>query len=216
MYGRYRGNGLGTISLRADVEGRDLKQIIEVSFPKKDSLNPEIERMWALQRVIEIGNEVRASGRSTPSQASINEVVRLGEGYSIVTPYTSFLVLENDGEYARWKIERKNALRLSRDRSAQESLRAELNEIRSQASANLGPLAAQKMAKAEPVRSDRSVGNRSQVPTQTRLNSAHDVNMTPQGDGKKGGGAFDPISGSLVLGLGIAAFRRRRRSKLAD
>jgi Ca-activated chloride channel family protein len=208
MYGRYRGDGPGTISLRADVEGRDLEQDIEFAFPKKDPLNPEIERMWALQKVYELGDGMRSAGRSEDSV--IAEIVRLGEGYSIVTPYTSFLVLENDGEYARWKIERKNALRLSRDRTAQEALRAELNEIRSEASANLGPVAAQKMAKAAAPSMERTVGNRSQAPAQPRQQGSRDVTIHPQN--KKSGGAIDPISGGLALGLGLLALARRRRS----
>ena len=36
-----------------------------------------------------------------------DEIVRLGEAYSIASEYTSFLVLPNDAEYQRWKLERK-------------------------------------------------------------------------------------------------------------
>jgi hypothetical protein len=54
-------------------------------------------------------------GRQVDRDA-IAEVVRLGEAYSIATEYTSFLVLENDGEYQRWKIDQRNALRIARDR----------------------------------------------------------------------------------------------------
>jgi hypothetical protein len=67
------------------------------------------------------------------------EIVRLGEGYSIATEYTSFLVLENDAEFQRWKIARNNSLRTDRDRKAQELARAQLDRIREKAVANLGP-----------------------------------------------------------------------------
>ena len=36
-----------------------------------------------------------------------DEIVRLCEAYSIVSPYASMLVLENDDEYKRWKIEQR-------------------------------------------------------------------------------------------------------------
>jgi hypothetical protein len=51
-------------------------------------------------------------------------------GYSIVSEYTSFLVLENDAEYQRWKLERRNALRIERDRKRQRQLDAQLASIR--------------------------------------------------------------------------------------
>ncbi len=60
----------------------------------------------------------RPTGRARATPATMAEIVRLGEAFSIVTEHTSFLVLENDGEYQRWKIERKNALRIDRDRGA--------------------------------------------------------------------------------------------------
>jgi len=56
-----------------------------------------------------------------------------------VTEYTSFLVLENDAEFQRWKIARNNVLRSDRDRKAQEVVRAEFEKIRSKAVADLGP-----------------------------------------------------------------------------
>ena len=47
--------------------------------------------------------EVRRNGEKPEL---VQEIKRLATRYGIVTPYTSFLVLENDGEYQRWKIER--------------------------------------------------------------------------------------------------------------
>jgi Ca-activated chloride channel homolog len=204
VYGRYRGDGPVDITIRADVEGRDLKQEIGFDFPGEDGGNPEIERMWALQKVREL--------EKGSSNASIDEIVRLGEGYSIVTEYTSFLVLENDGEYKRWKIERKNALRLSRDRKAQEVLREELNAVRSQASAQLGPVNSQDVAKVEAPKPEITVASRSQTPAAPRQQNSRNVNFS-SGGGSSGGGAIDPISGSIALGLGaLAMLRRRRRS----
>src|SRR5690606_38006376 len=69
----------------------------------------------------------------------IDEIVRLGEGYSIVTEYTSFLVLENDAEFKRWNIQRRNALRIDRDRAARASLREEIEQLRRKSVADLGP-----------------------------------------------------------------------------
>ena len=76
--------------------------------------------------------------------------MRLGEGYSIVTEYTSFLVLENDAEYQRWKIERRNAARLERDRQSQAARATTLTALRQKAVSDLGPQLVSADAKPQP------------------------------------------------------------------
>ena len=91
--------------------------------------------MWASHRVERLLDKQCAGA----SEDQINEVIRLCEGYSIVSQYASFLVLENDAEYQRWQIARRNVTRVERDRAAQVALRKKLDELRQQASAQLGP-----------------------------------------------------------------------------
>ncbi len=106
LYGRYRGGGEAKITVRGDVLGRPIEQTVSLTLPKTDGGNPEIERMWAWHRVQRLlGDADRDGSRS----GVVDEVVKLGEVYSIATEYTSFIVLENDAEYRRWKIERRNA-----------------------------------------------------------------------------------------------------------
>ncbi len=137
LYGRYRGSGTAEIQLKAEIKGQEYKQSAKLDFPAEDPNNPEIERMWAWRKMDRLLKDADRNGaRDT---ATIDEIVRLGEGYSIVSEYTSFLVLENDGEYQRWKIDRRNALRIERDRKAQAAVRARMDELRTQATAALGP-----------------------------------------------------------------------------
>src|SRR5205814_7993290 len=119
----------------------------KLDFPKEDLQNPEIERMWAWKRIDGLLKEADRTGART--RETIDEVVRLGEGYSIVTEYTSFLVLENDVEFQRWKIARNNVLRTDRDRHAQEMVRARFDSIRAKAMADLGPQSEMKFASAQ-------------------------------------------------------------------
>jgi hypothetical protein len=49
------------------------------------------------------------------------------------------LVLENDAEYKRWKIERRNNRRMTRDRKALTARNTELEMIRNKAVADIGP-----------------------------------------------------------------------------
>jgi Ca-activated chloride channel family protein len=136
IYGRYKGGGKADVAIRGSVNGIEFKQAGTLSFPKDDSSNPEIDRMWAWRRIDSL---LKAADRDGNRAGAVQEIVRLGEGYSIVTEYTSFLVLENDAEYQRWKLTRGNLTRVGRDRKAQEMVRSELDSIRVKAMADLGP-----------------------------------------------------------------------------
>jgi Ca-activated chloride channel family protein len=136
VYGRYRGDGDAVVRIRGNVRGRDFDQEARLTFPARDDTNPEIERMWAWHKVDRLLKQADRGGSRAPV---LDEIVRLGEAYSIVTEYTSFLVLENDAEYKRWKIDRRNALRLARDRRSQAARRDDLAALRDKAVADIGP-----------------------------------------------------------------------------
>ncbi len=150
IYGRYRGNGPAEVTLRGSVNGVEVKQAAQLEFPKADAANPEINRLWAWRRINGLLKEADRRGDRAPVAP---EIVRLGEDFSIVTEYTSFLVLENDAEYQRWKISRRNLESIGRDRQAQVQRREQLDAIRNKAMAELGPrAAAAPLAQASPVR----------------------------------------------------------------
>ena len=107
-----------------------------MDLPKAESGNPEIERMWAWHKIDRLLNESANAGSRS---SAADEVVRLGEAYSIASEYTSFIVLENDAEFQRWSVTRRNAPSLARDRAAQEQTQAQLTSLRQKAAADLGP-----------------------------------------------------------------------------
>lgn len=146
VYGRYRGSGPVSISVNADIRGRTLADSAEITLPKSDDTNPEIERMWAWHRIDELLKKADRTGNRDAVRA---DVVALGESHSIVTEFTSFLVLENDREYKRWKIDRGNSDRISRDRLAQARTREQLDAIRSKAMTTIGPEAAKPQPQAK-------------------------------------------------------------------
>ncbi|MBW3598370.1 MAG: hypothetical protein KY475_13995, partial [Planctomycetes bacterium] len=173
----------------------------------------------AWRRVDRLLADERASGVARKHQA---EIVRLCEGFSIVSPYASFLVLENDAEYQRWKIERRNAVRVQGDRQAQERLRRELDRLREQAIAKLGPRpeTADRSDAAPASTTDAAASplpaaspSSTQFTSQPDSPTNRDLVITSSGGG--GGGALDPLSGALALGLAgaAAAAARRRRER---
>jgi Ca-activated chloride channel family protein len=141
IYGRYRGGGTAEVTVRGSVRGVEVKQVAQLEFPKTDLANPEINRLWASRRINSLIKEADRHGDRTPV---ISDVVRLGEDFSIVTEYTSFLVLENDAEYQRWRIERKNLASNGRDRQVQAKRMEQLAAIRNKALADIGPQAVSK------------------------------------------------------------------------
>lgn len=203
VFGRYARGGEPDVTLRGSIRGVEFKKTAKLEFPKLDLANPEIDRMWASHR---IDGLLKQADRTGSRSSVVDEVVKLGEGYSIVTEYTSFLVLENDSEYQRWKIARNNALRSDRDRKAQDLVRTGLETIRNKSIAGLGP---------QPDMQVPSVKPSSPLPTPV----APPANTPPQTDALSrkrgfdfGGGGSGPV-GPLFVGLLLAL--RRLRSKRA-
>ena len=220
MYGRYRSSGAADVRIQAEINGASFDQKVGVVFPGQGGA-PAIERMWASKRVDRLLKQADRTGSRT---GVTDEIVRLGEEYSIVTEYTSFIVLENDKEYQRWKIDRRNLLRLGRDRRQHESVQAELSRIRELALSDLGPSLANNTQTDLPAIPTRQTTTRpnlpssvptTQSPTPSPVSSrSRDLDFSPRSGGSSGGGAFDPLTGSITLlraGFG-AAIRRRRRS----
>jgi Ca-activated chloride channel homolog len=211
IYGRYRQGGTAQVKVRGSVEGVAWEQNVPFELPKDDRGNPEIERMWAWKRIDEMQN---AADRSGSRQPIIPEIVRLGEQYSIVTEYTSFLVLENDAEYRRWKITRTNTNRVTLDREAQEARARELENLRRKAEANLGPKQPEPLmvlASAKPMPLSAPAAAPSTVPTPARASSSpsqsRDLSLP-----SFGGGGSGPV-GPLFIAFSWLLSRRQRREQ---
>lgn len=213
LYGRYRDAGPVEVTFRADVGGERIEQTVPIELPRDEAANPELERMWAWKRVDRL---LKEADREGDRSRVIDEIVRLGEGYSIVTEYTSFLVLENDDEYRRWRIERRNALRYSRDRAAQRRVEDELARLRGKAQAGLGPeaaeQAAQKLAAKNPAGPERSTSR----PTPSRNASPSSSSRDTRRDVSLGGGAVDLRLLALVAALiaAVLAVRKQQERRL--
>ncbi|MCL7489381.1 MAG: VIT and VWA domain-containing protein [Desulfobulbaceae bacterium] len=211
MYGRYKGQGSARVEVSAEVNGRQISTTAEMDFPGQNNDNPEIERMWAWQRMEGLKRQHEMSN----NPALVDEIVRLGEGYSITSEYTSFLVLENDAEYQRWKIDRRNATRIQRDRKAQERLRLELEALRTKALSEIGPMDTDNPAKVQqPVQVATRAPQRSAPQAIPQASPASSPGPSRSFDMPQfsGGGAMDPVSALIGVALaGGAVFGRRKK-----
>ena len=220
VFGRYRDGGNLKVSMNAEVFGKPVDESFDATLPEVDDANPEIERTWASHRVERLMNDERRSG----SPGSLrNQIVELCEGYSIVSEYASFIVLENDAEYQRWSIERKNEARMARDGAALQSRREALQQLREEAFAQLGPEGVAKrvdeVARSTANKTTQPMASNSpapqNVPTAPRNSRGFDFNTgnAPRNSGGGGGGAIDPLTGGLLLvigGWGVWTSRQRR------
>ncbi len=116
MFGRYTGSGPVKVELRAKISGQERSWDCDADFPEVDTDNPEIERLWALSMIDETMQEIREKGESASLRKNI---VDFGTEYSLVTDYTSMVVL-SEAQMEEAGIQRRNADRVNRERAAQQ------------------------------------------------------------------------------------------------
>ena len=197
VYGRYKGNGKTKVKLNADIKGVALTMKQSFNFSNNNDDNPEIERMWAWKRIDEL---LKLADRTGSRDSVTAQIVSLGELYSIVTEYTSFLVLENDNEYKRWKIKRLNQSRVKRDRNAQKKLRESLDEVRRMASSDLGPQEERKIEQVQQVTKNKPAPQQPRQPQ--KKSRRRRINVSP-GTGPVG-----------LLFMGAVAWLNRKKKQL--
>lgn len=96
--GRYRGSGNHAIHVRGRVNGAEKEFVFEATFPAEARDYDFVPTVWAQRKVAWLLEQIRLHGRS---KELVDEVVRLGKEYGIVTPFTSHLVVEEGMRLAR-------------------------------------------------------------------------------------------------------------------
>ncbi len=126
VFGRWSGSGDVAVTLSGEVNGEKRSFTYETTFPEKHDENEFIARLWATRRVGYLLDEIRLHGEN---DELVDSVTTLAKEYGIVTPYTSYLIVEDQplrptgGERTagRWHHGRGD-----RDRSPRESTGTEL------------------------------------------------------------------------------------------
>lgn len=121
VFGRYEKIYKGPLTLSATIAGRTTTMPADIVWPERDNANPEVERMWA-QRACEALNGAISAGQGGEKER--RQIIELGTTFSIVTPYTSFLVLENEAQFSRYGIDRLNKQRVENERAQQDTRNA--------------------------------------------------------------------------------------------
>jgi len=200
LFGRYKKPGQVKITMTARITGEDKTWHCVADLPKIDQDNPEIERLWALSRIDAVMEQVREHGETAKLK---QQVIDLGTEYSLVTDYTSMVVL-NEADMENAGIQRRNADRVNRERNA-------------------------RAGRQQPVRNYRVDNTPQNAPQQTTVRPSQDSSQSRSGNtqpskksegmfkGRRSpgfGGGTGPV-GPLFMTLLFWARRKTRKSKTA-
>ncbi len=127
VLGRYLPTGeaqTGRVVVTGTRAGKPVRFTAELTVPAGDAGNSFLPRLWGRRHI----DALLAQGASKQNQ---EEIVAFSERFGIMTPYTSFLVLESDEDRERYGVERRVRMRdgerffaEARDRATLEKQRA--------------------------------------------------------------------------------------------
>lgn len=117
IMGRYRGHGDAEIVLTGKVKNKKR----EFEFKGKDGFvsgdsgdsekNDFIPPLWAARRVGYLLDQIRLHGKD---KELVDEITQLARTYGIITPYTSYLIVEDEKENTRRRVIREEDQTLAR------------------------------------------------------------------------------------------------------
>lgn len=93
LAGRFSGSGEGDLMIDGTLNGVPKRMTQRVKFSAGEPDNGFIAQLWALRRVGWLLDEVRLRGEKKELR---DEIVDLARRYAIVTPYTSYLIVEDE------------------------------------------------------------------------------------------------------------------------
>jgi len=93
VLGKYDGTGDVAVTLTGKVNEDKRSFVYETTFPERNEGNDFVERLWATRKVGYLLEEIRLHGEEKELK---DEVERLSKEYGIPTPYTSYLIVEDE------------------------------------------------------------------------------------------------------------------------
>ncbi len=108
LIGKWEGEPTGTITLSGITgEGKTYKKTFQVSEAAKDMENPSLPNLWARETVRSLADYAELTGKPE----IIEEVTQVGLKYELLTPYTSFVAVDDvPRETAKEAVAVKQAL----------------------------------------------------------------------------------------------------------
>ena len=93
LAGRYTGSGDATAKLTGMVNGEEQTFTYKIHFDDQNAKDEFIPRLWATRRIGYLLDEIRMHGENPELR---DEVVTVARQFGILTPYTSYLIIEDE------------------------------------------------------------------------------------------------------------------------
>ncbi|MCU0332548.1 MAG: VIT and VWA domain-containing protein [Ignavibacteriaceae bacterium] len=93
IFGRYSGNGSSKIKLDGSLKGERKSFVIDADFAGDDEQYDFIPPLWASRRIGYLLDQIRLNGEN---KELVDEITQLAREHGIVTPYTSYLIMEDE------------------------------------------------------------------------------------------------------------------------
>ena len=93
VFGRYSGKGAAAVRISGIYNGKPHEFVADVSFAEAAPGTDYIPQLWATRRVGWLLDEMRLHGESAELK---DEVTKLAREFGIVTPYTAYLIVEDE------------------------------------------------------------------------------------------------------------------------
>ena len=93
IFGRYEQERKRDITLNGKVKDKEKKFIYKADFTSSNKENDFIPYLWATRKIGYLMDEIRLHGENKELK---DEIVRLSKKYGVMSPYTSFLIQEDD------------------------------------------------------------------------------------------------------------------------
>ncbi|MEW6006574.1 MAG: VIT domain-containing protein, partial [bacterium] len=92
LLGRFKDYGKATLVLSGMMKEKKVYEY-NVNFPKKEKDNEFLPHLWATRKIGYLLDQIRLKGEN---EEIIEEIKALSKKYGVITPYTSFLVIEEE------------------------------------------------------------------------------------------------------------------------
>jgi Ca-activated chloride channel family protein len=93
IFGRYSGDGTSKITLDGSLKGERKSFVIDADFTEDDEQYDFIPPLWASRRIGYLLDQIRLNGEN---KELVDEITQLAREHGIVTPYTSYLIMEDE------------------------------------------------------------------------------------------------------------------------
>ncbi|RPI62424.1 MAG: VWA domain-containing protein, partial [Ignavibacteriales bacterium] len=93
VFGRYKGNGNAKITLSGKLNGKQKEFSLKDKFASSDDEYSFIPPLWASRRIGYLLDLIRLNGED---KELVDEVTMLAREHGIITPYTSYLIMEDE------------------------------------------------------------------------------------------------------------------------